>query len=330
MTYKFLGKTGVKVSTIAYGTMSFGGDADEAGSKVLFEACRAAGINVFDCADMYAAGRAEEILGRLIKDCRDEVLITSKVYFPTGRDVNAMGASRRRIMIAVEASLRRLQTDRIDIYYIHRFDDRTPLEETLRAFDDLIRQGKIVYTGASNFAAWQVVKGLGLSAKKGLAAFACIQPMYNLVKRQAESEILPMAQSEGLGVFPYGPLGGGLLSGKYGVGRRPASGRLLSNKIYETRYRDPLNFEVAERFTTFAKERGFDPAGLAVAWAASHPAVTAPIVGARNTAQLAALVAAADIPMTAALRAEISALSPEPAPATDRNEERTEHNFGVR
>jgi aryl-alcohol dehydrogenase-like predicted oxidoreductase len=330
MTYKFLGKTGVKVSTIAYGTMSFGGDADEAGSKVLFEACHAAGINVFDCADMYAAGRAEEILGRLIKDCRDEVLITSKVYFPTGRDVNAMGASRRRVMIAVEASLRRLQTDRIDIYYIHRFDDRTPLEETLRAFDDLIRQGKIVYTGASNFAAWQVVKGLGLSAKEGLAAFACIQPMYNLVKRQAESEILPMAQSEGLGVFPYGPLGGGLLSGKYGVGRRPASGRLLSNKIYETRYRDPLNFEVAERFTAFAKERGFDPAGLAVAWAASHPAVTAPIVGARNTAQLAALVAAADIPMTAALRAEISALSPEPAPATDRNEERTEHNFGVR
>jgi aryl-alcohol dehydrogenase-like predicted oxidoreductase len=330
MTYKFLGKTGVKVSTIAYGTMSFGGDADEAGSKALFEACRAAGINIFDCADMYAAGRAEEILGRLIKDCRDEVLITSKVYFPTGRDVNAMGASRRRVMIAVEASLRRLQTDRIDIYYIHRFDDRTPLEETLRAFDDLIRQGKIVYMGASNFAAWQVVKGLGLSAKEGLAAFACIQPMYNLVKRQAESEILPMAQSEGLGVFPYGPLGGGLLSGKYGVGRRPASGRLLSNKIYETRYRDPLNFEVAERFTAFAKERGFDPAGLAVAWAASHPAVTAPIVGARNTAQLAALVAAADIPMTAALRAEISALSPEPAPATDRNEERTEHNFGVR
>ncbi|OGD13499.1 MAG: aldo/keto reductase [Candidatus Aminicenantes bacterium RBG_16_66_30] len=330
MTYKFLGKTGVKVSEIAYGTMSFGGDADEAMSEALFKACRAAGVNVFDCADMYAGGRSEEILGRLIRDCREEVLVTSKVYFATSLDVNAMGASRRRVMYAVEASLRRLQTDRIDIYFIHRFDDRTPLEETLRAFDDLVRQGKVVYTGASNFAAWQVMKGLGISAKEGLAAFACIQPMYNLVKRQAESEILPMAESEGLGVFPYGPLGGGLLSGKYGVGRRPGSGRLLTNKVYGARYKDSLNFEVADRFTAFARERGFDPAALAVAWAASHPAVTAPIIGARDTAQLASLLGAEAIPMTPDLRAEISALSPDPAPATDRNEERTGVNFGVR
>jgi aryl-alcohol dehydrogenase-like predicted oxidoreductase len=330
MIYKFLGRTGVKVSAVAYGTMSFGGDADEAGSKALFEACRAAGVNVFDCADMYSRGRAEEILGGLIEGCREEVLITSKVYFPAGPDVNAMGASRRRVMYAVEASLRRLRTDRIDVYYIHRFDDRTPLEETLRAFDDLVRQGKVVYTGASNFAAWQVAKGLGISAKEGLAAFACIQPMYNLVKRQAESEILPMAEAEGLGVFPYGPLAGGLLSGKYGVSHRPDSGRLIDNKIYGTRYADALNYEVADRFAAFARDRGHDPAALAVAWAASHPAVTAPIVGARNTAQLAPLLAAVEIPMTPALRAEIAALSPEPAPATDRNEERTGNNFGVR
>ena len=330
MIYRFLGKTGVKVSMLSYGAMSFGGDADEAGSGALFKACRDAGVNIFDCADMYALGRSEEILGRLIKDCREEVLITSKVYFATSKDVNAMGASRRRVMYAVEASLRRLQTDRIDIYYIHRFDDRTPLEETLRAFDDLVRQGKVVYTGASNFAAWQVAKGLGISAKDGLAAFACIQPMYNLVKRQAESEILPMAASEGLGVFPYGPLAGGLLSGKYGVGRRPDSGRLLTNKVYETRYKDVLNFEVADKFTAFARQRGFDPAALAVAWAAAHPAVTAPIIGARSTDQLATLLQAVSIPMTPELRAEISALSPEPAPATDRNEERTDVNFGVR
>jgi aryl-alcohol dehydrogenase-like predicted oxidoreductase len=330
MTYKFLGKTGVKVSGIAYGTMSFGGDADEAMSEALFKACRAAGVNVFDCADIYAGGRSEEILGRFIKGCREEVLVASKVYFATSQDVNAMGASRRRVLYAVEASLRRLQTDRIDIYYIHRFDDRTPLEETLRAFDDLVRQGKVVYTGASNFAAWQVVKGLGISAKEGLAAFSCVQPMYNLVKRQAESEILPMAASEGLSVFPYNAIGGGLLSGKYGVGRRPDSGRLVSNKIYETRYKDDLNFEVAERFAAFARERGFDPAALAVAWVASHPAVTAPILGARNTSQLSTLLGALSIPMTPELRAEISALSPEPAPATDRNEERTGVNFGVR
>jgi aryl-alcohol dehydrogenase-like predicted oxidoreductase len=330
MTYKFLGKTGVKVSTLAYGTMSFGGDADEAMSEALFKACREAGINLFDCADMYAGGRSEEILGRLVQDCREEVLITSKVYFQTSPDINAMGASRRRVHYAVEASLRRLKTDRIDIYYIHRFDDRTPLEETLRAFDDLVHQGKIVYTGASNFAAWQVAKGLGISAKEGLAAFACIQPMYNLVKRQAESEILPMAGSEGLGVFPYNAIGGGLLSGKYGVGHRPDSGRLIANKIYETRYKDGINFEVADRFAAFARERGFDPAALAVAWVASHPAVTAPILGARSTSQLSTLLGAVSIPMTPELRAEIAALSPEPAPATDRSEERTGVNFGVR
>ncbi len=330
MNYRYLGRTGVKVSAVAYGTMSFGGDADEKESAALFRACREAGVNLFDCADMYAGGRSEEILGRLIADCREEVLVTSKVYFATSPDVNGMGASRRRVMRAVEGSLRRLKTDRIDIYYIHRFDDRTPLEETLRAFDDLVRQGKVVYTAASNFAAWQVVKGLGISAREGLAAFACVQPMYSLVKRQAESEILPMALSEGLGVFPYNVLAGGLLTGKYGVGRRPESGRIVDNRIYGTRYADALNYEAADRFAAFARERGHDPAALAVAWAASHPAVTAPLVGARNTAQLAALLKAPAVPMTPELRAEISALSPEPPPATDRNEERTGVNFGVR
>jgi aryl-alcohol dehydrogenase-like predicted oxidoreductase len=330
MTYKFLGKTGVKVSAVAYGTMSFGGDADEAGSKALFEACRAAGVNVFDCADVYAGGRSEEILGGLIKGCRDEVLITSKAYFATSPDVNAMGASRRHVRLSVETSLKRLGTDRIDIYYVHRFDDRTALEETLRALDDLVRQGKVVYLGASNFAAWQVAKALGISAREGLAPFACIQPMYNLVKRQAESEILPMALSEGLGVFPYSPLGGGLLSGKYGSRRRPETGRLVANKIYATRYGDILNYEAAERFVAFARERDYDPASLAVAWVAAHPAVTAPLVGARNTEQLAPLLAAADIVLTPELRTAISALSPEPAPATDRSEERTAVNFGVR
>ena len=330
MTYKFLGRTGVKVSAIAYGTMSFGSDADEAGAKALFEACRAAGVNHFDCADMYGAGRAEEILGRLIRGCREEVLITSKAYFATSPDVNAMGASRRHIQYAVEASLRQLGTDRIDIYYVHRFDDRTPLEETLRALDDLVRAGKVVYLGASNFAAWQAAKALGISAREGLAPFACLQPMYNLVKRQAESEILPLALSEGLGVFPYSPLGGGLLTGKYGDRLRPGTGRLAANKIYATRYGDALNYEVAGRFAAFARERGYHPASLAVAWVASHPAVTAPLVGARDTTQLAPLLAAADIPMTPELRAEISALSPEPAPATDRSEERTGVNFGVR
>jgi len=330
MNYVFLGRTGVKVSAVCFGTMTFGAEADEAGSSALFAACRDAGVNFFDCADIYAGGRSEEILGRLIKDCRSEVVITSKVYFAASKDVNAMGASRRHIMESAEASLKRLGTDRIDLYFIHRFDDRTPLEETLRALDDLVRQGKVLYPAASNFAAWQTAKALGVSAREGYASLYCIQPMYNLVKRQAEVEILPMAGSEGLGVIPYSPLAGGLLSGKYGVAKRPESGRLTTHKISQARYGDALYYEVAERFTEFARERGHHPAALAVAWVAAHPAVTAPIIGARTTDQLRTCLAALDIPMTAELRDGISALSPEPPPATDRNEERTEFTFGVR
>jgi aryl-alcohol dehydrogenase-like predicted oxidoreductase len=330
MNYKFLGRSGLKVSGLCFGTMTFGAEADEAESAAMFRACRDAGVNFFDCADIYAGGRSEEILGRLIKDRREDVVITSKAYFATSKDVNAMGASRRHLMSAVEASLRRLGTDRIDVYFIHRFDDRTALEDTLRALDDLVQQGKVVYTGASNFAAWQVAKALGISASRGWSPFTCIQPMYSLVKRQAEVEILPMAQSEKLGVIPYSPLAGGLLSGKYGAVKSPKAGRLLTHKISQTRYGEAWHREVAGRLAAFARERGLDPAGLAIAWVGSHPAVTAPIIGARNRDQLRAGLAAVDVPMTESLRAEVSALSPEPPPATDRNEERTEFTFGVR
>jgi aryl-alcohol dehydrogenase-like predicted oxidoreductase len=330
MKYTFLGNTGVKVSTLCLGTMPFGGDADEAASAAMFHRCREVGINFFDCANVYQGGRSEELLGRLIADCRDEVVITSKFYFSVGDDVNAGGGSRRHIMQAVEASLRRLQTDTIDVYFIHRFDDCTPIEETLRALDDLVQQGKILYPAASNFAAWQVAKALGISAKEGWARVECLQPMYNLVKRQAEVELLPMAQSENLGVIPYSPLGGGLLTGKYGRSRRPESGRLVKNKVYQTRYGDSWIYEVAERFTQFAEERGYDPVSLAVAWVCSHPGVTAPIIGARNVQQLEGSLGAAEIEMTPELREEISALSPEPPPATDRNEERTPYSFGIR
>jgi len=322
-----LGSTGMQVSKLCFGTMSFGGDADEAMSEKLYRRCREAGINFFDCANTYAGGRSEEILGRLIAPERDQVVITSKVYFPTSDDVNARGASRRNIMSAAEASLRRLNTDRLDIYFIHRFDENTPLEETLRALDDLVQAGKVLYPAASNFAAWQVSKALGISALHHWARFECLQPMYNLVKRQAEVEILPMAKAEGLGVIPYSPLGGGLLSGKYGMGRRPEEGRLTENRMYMTRYGDDWMYETADRFTQYAREHGWGPAALAVAWVMSHPAVTAPILGARNLEQLEGSIKAVEIPMTAELRAEISLLSPEPPPATDRNEERTAHQY---
>lgn len=325
----YLGQTGCQVSQLGFGTMSFGGDADEKTSAALFHRCRQAGINLFDCADVYQDGRSEEILGRLMRGQRDELIITSKAYFPMGPDVNARGASRRHLLSAVEASLRRLGTDHIDIYFIHRFDRHTPLEETLRTLDDLVRAGKILYPAASNFAAWQVAKALGISACHGWARFECIQPMYSLVKRQAEVELLPMAESERIGVISYSPLGAGLLTGKYGPERRSERGRLVENKIYQTRYDDAWMAEIAERLVGFAHAQGYEPAPLAIAWVASHPAVSAPLIGARNLEQLESSLQAAEIDMTPELRSRLSALSPEPPPATDRSEERTPFNLGL-
>ncbi len=328
MKYKILGDTGVKVSSLCFGTMSFGTDADKESSAAMFHRCREVGINFFDCANVYGKGRAEEILGELISGCRDEVIITTKVCAPMGSDINSGGTSRRHIMAAIEASLKRLKTDYVDLYFLHHFDTSVALEESLRALDDLVSQGKVLYIGASNFAAWQVAKALGISAKEGWVQFKCIQPMYNLVKRQAEVEILPMAQSENIGVISYSPLGGGLLTGKYtsrpqpdAQGTSPKS-RFFESKMYQNRYGEDWMYEVARKFVHFAKERGFNPAGLAVAWVASHPAITAPILGARNVTQLEDSLKALEINMTPELRAEISALSPEPPPATDRSEER--------
>ncbi len=330
MEFRFLGKTGLRVSKLCLGTMLFGGDTDEQEAAAIFNRCREVGINFFDCADVYMGGRSEEILGKLAAPYRDELVLTSKVYFPTSEDVNATGATRKHIMRSVEGSLKRLGTDYIDVYFIHHFDETTPLEETLRALDDLVHQGKVLHTGASNFAAWQVMKALGLSAKEGWSPFAVLQPMYNLVKRQAEVEILPMAESEELGVICYSPLGGGLLTGKYAADQTPEKSRLLVNKAYQIRYSDAWMGETAAKFSAFARERSYDPVGLAVAWVAGHPAVTAPIIGGRSLKQIEGSLKAMEIDMTPELRDEISALSIEPPPATDRSDERSQSTFTIR
>lgn len=298
--------------------MSFGGDADEETSKAMYKRCREAGINFFDTADDY--GRSEEILGECIAHERDEIVLTSKVFWNTGADVNARGLSRKHMMQGIENSLRRLKTDYIDFYFVHDFDKQTPIEETLRTLDDLQRQGKILYPAVSNWAAWQITKALGISAKEQLARFELIQPMYNLVKRQVEVEILPMAASEQMGVITYSPLGAGLLSGKYGVNKRPEQGRLVQNARYGDRYSADDDFVTAEQFTKYAQEHDVKPATLAVAWVKANPAVTAPIIGARNLAQLEDSLAAADFKMTEEMYAEITNLSRTPAPATDRTE----------
>lgn len=318
MNYRLLGSTGVKVSSLCLGTMSFGGDADEQTSAAIFHRCREAGINFFDCANSYSNGRAEEILGRLIANSRDELIIISKVFSTTGPDPMARGASRRNMMTEVEKSLKRLGTDHLDVYFIHHFDAETPLHESLRALDDLVRMGKVLYPAASNFAAWQVEKSLGICRLNGWAPIEVIQPMYNLVKRQAEVEILPMAASERLGVITYSPMGGGLLTGKYSREKRPEKGRLVEDKNYQKRYAADWIYETVEKFNEFAVAHGYHPAALAVAWVASHPAVTAPIVGARNLEQLEGSLQSINIDLTADLRAEISALSRAPSTANDR------------
>jgi aryl-alcohol dehydrogenase-like predicted oxidoreductase len=327
---RLLGKTGVKVSRVALGAMAFGGDADEATSASIWRAARDAGVNLIDTADVYNEGRSEQIVGRLMHHERDQIVLATKAYFPMGNGPNDRGSSRYHLVRAVEASLRRLDTDRIDVFYLHRFDDVTDPGETLRALDDLVRAGKILYPACSNFAAWQVAHALGVQRLSGWAPFVAIQPMYNLVKRQVEVEILPMAQSLGLAVIPFSPTGGGLLTGKYSAERKPERGRLIDTKMYTIRYADPRYMTIAGEFTALAAELGHAPATLAVAWVASHPGVTSVLIGGRNVEQLTPTLAANQLVLDDATRARISALSTEPPPATDRNEETSEHNYGTR
>ncbi len=324
MKYVTLGSTGVKVSQLCFGALSYGGDATEDEATRLYPACRDAGINFFDCADVYNAGKSEQILGRLMAADRNNLVITSKCTQKAGKDINAGGSNRRHIVASVEASLKRLDTDRIDVLFLHHFDGGLPLEESLRALENVVQAGKVLYLGASNYAAWQVAKALGISAHRGWSRFDVIQPMYSLVKRQAESEILPMALSENIGVIPYSPVGGGLLSGKYAPGVRPSEGRLVSNQMYARRYSADGTFETAAAFTDFANKMGVHPVSLAVAWVGSHPAVTSPIIGARNVDQLKASLDSIKIDITPDLRAQISALSPTPALAHDRLEDQVQ------
>lgn len=315
MKYVPLTRTGVHVSELCLGTMTFGNEADEAASHAIMDRAWDQGINFFDTANIYNKGLTEEIVGRWMQPRRDQLILASKVHFPAGDDVNARRSSRRHILMEVENSLRRLNTDRLDILYLHHWDDETALEESLRAIEFLVQQGKVLYTGLSNFSAWQTVKALAVARELNLSPAVCIQPMYNLIKRQAEVEILPMAQHEGLAVFPYSPIAAGLLTGKYNRGE---SGRVTMVPMYIERYKDEYYLEIAEHFVAYAAEHSLTPSALATAWVASHPAVTAPIIGARNLNQLNQALEAVAIAMSPEMRAAISALSPTPPLATDR------------
>jgi aryl-alcohol dehydrogenase-like predicted oxidoreductase len=320
MRYVYLGNTGLQVSELCLGTMTFGKEADPRASAAIYRRCREAGINFYDCANVYANGETERILGGLIAGERDRLILTSKVGGAMGDGPNRIGLSRRAVLYECEQSLRRLGTEWIDIYFAHRFDPLVPMDDVLHAFDTLRSQGKIRYFGVSNWAAWQIARALGQSALKGVIAPSVMQPMYNLVKRQAEVELFPLAQDAGIGVIVYNPLGGGVLTGKYdsaGAG----SGRLAESETYRRRYPEPWMFTAAEGLKALAIETGLSPVSLAIAWAARHPAVTCPIIGARSVEQVAPALQAPEIRMTDELYERLRALAPSPPPATDRTDD---------
>jgi aryl-alcohol dehydrogenase-like predicted oxidoreductase len=310
MTRTFRTPDGTPISRFCFGAMQFGGKSDEAQSRAMYDASRAAGINFFDTAHAYTEGRSETFLGRFAAPERDRLYIASKADFMRGSGAEAIRAS-------VEESRKRLGMDRIDLYYLHRWDGATPLEETFGALATEQTAGRIGDIGVSNFAAWQVMKAEAVARGIGLR-IAMLQPMYNLVKRQVEVEILPMAMSEGFGVASYSPLGGGLLSGKYSTGER---GRVTDDAAYRMRYSPGWMHDAALGLTEIAAISGIHPATLAVAWAARHPGITTPIVSARTAEQLAPSLAALDFAMDDAMYARLTALTPTPAPATDRLEE---------
>lgn len=316
MQYKRLGKTGVLVSEICLGTMTFGNEADESASRGIMDRALEVGINFFDSAHNYNKGATEEIIGRWIGPHRGDVILASKVYFPASGGMNDKGASRRNILRTVETSLKRLQTDYLDVLYLHHWDDDAAIEQSLMAMNTLVERGTVHYCGVSNFAAWQIMKAVGVAEAMKLAPIVVMQPMYSLVKRQVEVEMLPLAAHEGLAVVPYNALGAGLLTGKY-LGR-DAQGRLTEVEMYRQRYENPAYMEITKRFVEFAEARGHSPAALAVAWVMAHPAITSTLVGARNVAQLDATLACLDIRLSAEARAEITALSIDPPLPTDR------------
>ncbi|MFP4499593.1 MAG: aldo/keto reductase [Candidatus Hydrogenedentota bacterium] len=316
MEYVRLGKTGLLVPELALGTMTFGNEADEAVSRQLMDRAFAMGINFFDTACNYNQGATEEIVGRWVGSRRHDLIIASKVFFPYGGNRNDEGLNRRNVVLSVERTLKRLKTDYLDLLYLHHWDENTDIAHTMSAVNQLVQQGKVLYVGVSNFSAWQTMKALETARLNGFPLITVVQPMYSLIKRQVEVEILPMAAEEGLAVVPYNALGAGMLTGKYL--QEGAAGRLTQVEMYRQRYDNALYAEVTKKFVDHAKERGLSPAALAVAWVMAHPLVTAPILGARNLEQWEESTQCLDIRLTREEREAISGLSYQPPTATDR------------
>ncbi len=322
MLYKSLGATGIKVSQVCFGTMSFGSRADKQESQKMYELCREHGVNFFDCANVYQKGVAETYLGSFIAKEREKVVVTTKVYGAMSDDVNAKGSNAKNIRHAVHDSLKRLDTDYVDVLFLHRYDPTVAEEDILRSLERLVQEGKVLSIGVSNYAAYQVERLLWTSKLKNLVPVSVIQPMYNIAKRMAEVELLPMAEKENLGVITYSPLGGGLLTGRYKDGIDHGSGRLVENKDYRKRYGGEFFDVLAHQYSELCQQYNLNEAQLALAWVMHNKAVTAPIIGAANASHLQQTLNAIELKLSDDILAQIDAISPPLPPATDRSEER--------
>ncbi|HET9728130.1 MAG TPA: aldo/keto reductase [Acidimicrobiia bacterium] len=315
-----LGRTGLRVSRICLGTMTFGLQVDEDVSRGVLDHAAELGVTFLDTADVYplggnltTVGRTEEIIGRWLRGRRENYVVATKCFGPMGPNPWDAGNSRRHIMDAIDASLRRLQTDFIDLYQLHFDDQNVPLDETLGALDDLVRGGKVRYVGCSNFLAYRLARAIGRSDAQRLVRFESVQPRYNLLFREFERELFPLCLEEGVGVIPYNPIAGGMLSGKHDRSKEPAEGTRFTlgtaGNMYQDRYWHDNVFDTVDALTKVASDAGVPLTTLAVAWVLAQPAVTAPIVGASRPDQLDATIAAVDFQLDEDLRARLDALT---------------------
>jgi aryl-alcohol dehydrogenase-like predicted oxidoreductase len=311
MQYRRLGHSGLKVSLVGLGCNNFGrAVTDPQQSARIVHRALDLGVNFIDTADIYARGVSEEHLGVALAGRRDAAILATKVGMTMGEGPNERGSSRAHIMSGVEASLRRLRMDYIDLYQIHRWDPETPVEETMGALDDLVRQGKVRYIGCSNYAAWQMVWSLWVSARRSWAPFVSVQPEYSLLYRGVEAELLPACQAFGIGVIPFFPLAGGLLTGKYREGEPAPPGTRGAHADRFGRFTTPRNFAIVRRLEAWVKERGHSLTELAIAWLAARPAVATVITGATKPEQVEANVKAIEWTLTPAEVEEVATLAP--------------------
>ncbi len=312
MRYRRLGRTGVQVSELCLGTMMFGGPTSEADSIGIMHQAIDRGINFFDTADMYSTGKSEEVVGKALQGRRDNIVLATKACNPMGPDLNQQGLSRRWLMRALDDSLRRLQTDYIDLYYVHKPDPSVPWEETLRTLDDMVRSGKVRYTAISNHRAWMVSEALGLSERQGWERFSCVQPLYNIVNRDIEVELLPLCAKQQLGVVTYSPLARGILTGKYRAGQPfPEGSRASRNdkRMQEAELRD-ASFEIAQQLTAYCDRKGCPTSAFSLAWCLASPVLTAVILGPRTREQFEDNLRCLDVTITSEDEAFVDQLVP--------------------